>query len=150
MVRVGLMYKVGQGCDYDVGECVKWLQRAADLGDIYGIREIGLCYEFGEGFTKDKAKAREWYWLGKESGDFESYRLWLRSWLHWKAHWFYRKGTLSIRNNSEFYDPKLLFKYTEHQIRHYCDDIDIVHDYLYFIDYLFEEFDSVLDDFLYE
>jgi TPR repeat protein len=75
MVGVGLMYKIGQGCSSNFGECVKWLQRAADLGSRYGIWEIGLCYEFGEGFAKNKAKAREWYWLGKESGDFESYRL---------------------------------------------------------------------------
>jgi TPR repeat protein len=128
MVRVGLMYKIGQGCDSNLGECVKWLQRAADLGDRYGIREIGLCYEFGEGIARSKRKAREWYWLGKESGDFESYRLWLRIWLHSKAHWFYRKGTLSIRLNTEFYVPKLLFKYKDFQIRHYSDDLDIVHD----------------------
>jgi TPR repeat protein len=66
------MYKIGQGCDYDLGECVKWLQRAADLVDRYEIRKIGLCPEFGEGFAKNKAKAREWYWLGKESGDLRA------------------------------------------------------------------------------
>jgi TPR repeat protein len=150
MVRVGLMHKIGQGCTSNISECLKWLRRAADMGDRYGIREIGVCYEFGEGFARSKRKAHEWYWLGKESGDFESYRLWLRLWLHSKAHWFYRKGTLSIRQNTEFYVPKLLFKYKELQIRHYSDDLDVFHDYLYFIDYLFEEFDSVIDEFLYD
>jgi TPR repeat protein len=150
MVRVGLMYKIGQGCESNLGEAVMWLERAADLGDRYGIREIGLCYEFGEGFAKSKRKALEWYWFGCESGDFESYRLWLRIWLHSKSHWFYRKGTLSVRKNSEFYDPTQLFKYKQLQIRHYVDDLDIVHDYLYFVDYLFEDFESVLDDFLYK
>jgi TPR repeat protein len=29
MVCLGVMYKVGQGCDSNLGECVKWLQRAA-------------------------------------------------------------------------------------------------------------------------
>jgi TPR repeat protein len=148
MVHVGLLYKIGQGCQTNLGKCVRWLQRAADMGDVYGICEIGLCYEFGEGLPKSKKKAREWYWLGAESGDSESYRLWLRGWLHSKSHWFYRKGTLSVRQNTEFYDPKLLFKYKQYQIRHYPDDIDGFHDYLYWIDYLFEDFDSVIDEFL--
>jgi hypothetical protein len=120
------------------------------LGDKYGICEIGLWYEFGEGFAKNKAKVREWCWLGKESGDFESYRLWLHSWLHSKAHWFYRKTTLSIRNNNEFYDPKLLCKHKNIQIRHYSDNITLFHNYLYYIDYLFDDFDDIINDFLYE
>jgi TPR repeat protein len=130
---------------------VKWLQRAADLGDRYGICEIGLCYEFGEGVPKSKRKAREWYWLGKESGDFESYRLWLRSWLHSKAHWFYRKGTLSIRRNTEFYVPQLLFKYKQFYVRHYNDDdLNNYHYYLKFVDLIYDRYDSVIDHFLYK
>jgi hypothetical protein len=57
--------------------------------------------------------------------------------------------SLRPTENTEFYNPKFLFKYKHLQIRHYDDDLDVFHDYLYFIDYLFEEFDSVINDFLY-
>jgi hypothetical protein len=50
--------------------------------------------------------------------------------------------------NTEFSDPKLLFKYNEHEIRHYFDDFDYFHDFLSFIEYLFDVFDSVIDEFL--
>jgi hypothetical protein len=107
------------------------------------MREIGIYHELLEGVGKRKRKASSWYYLSTESGDFDS------------AVGFIRKLVGSTgkarfaRLNSEFYDQKLLIKCNDLKIRHYSDNLDVFHDYMYFINYLFAKFDSVLYNFLY-
>jgi TPR repeat protein len=57
----GWHYRDGIGLDRDEREALVWFQRAANLGNLWAMRNIGALYEHGQGVAKDCRKARDWY-----------------------------------------------------------------------------------------
>ena len=65
--RVGLCYATGRGVSEDKGEAMKWLRKAAELGQPNGQYLLGLFY------SKDKnyPEALKWYRKAAEQGEVD-------------------------------------------------------------------------------
>ena len=74
--KMALDYSLGRnGKPQDKREAVKWIRRAAELGDIESIMELAEDYDpkksdkLGEGITKDNLEAIFWYKKAAEQGN---------------------------------------------------------------------------------
>jgi TPR repeat protein len=52
----------------DENEKFKWLQKAAEQGNVNAQNSLGVCYDNGEGAEQDHKKAFEWYKKAAEQG----------------------------------------------------------------------------------
>jgi TPR repeat protein len=112
MAYFGVLCKSNQrGTNYDLGQCLYWISKSAEMGNVDGIREFGVLMEFGEGMAVDYTLAADWYWFGYECRDSKSYENWLRWFLRCGALWYTVKATTPFRQNIESYDYV-----TEHRI----------------------------------
>jgi TPR repeat protein len=112
MAYFGVLCKTDQrGTKYDLGQCLYWISKSAEMGNVDGIREFGILMEFGEGMAVDYTLAADWYWFGYECKDSKSYENWLRWFLRCGALWYTVKATTPFRQNIESYDYV-----TEHRI----------------------------------
>ena len=50
-------------------EALKWFQRAADNGSVYGQFRMGWAYSNGEGVAKDQKLAVSWYKKAADNGN---------------------------------------------------------------------------------
>ncbi len=67
MSLLGLLYENGRGGPRDAVVARSWYQKAADLGDIPGMRNLARAYERGIGGPPDPDQARQW--LAKANGE---------------------------------------------------------------------------------
>ena len=54
------MYYNGMGVTKDLEEAAKWMDRAAQQGNVSAMTGLGICYYYGHGVKRDKNKGREW------------------------------------------------------------------------------------------
>ena len=59
---------VGKNIRKDQKEALKWLQSAADDGDIRAAAALGACYAHGLGVAPNVELARRWYTIAAEGG----------------------------------------------------------------------------------
>ncbi len=57
------MYLRGEGVNQDYQKAVKWLQLAAEQGEIIAQNTLGFSYFHGMGVTQDYQEAAKWYRL---------------------------------------------------------------------------------------
>ena len=53
----------------DYTEAVRWIRKAAELGDAAAQYNLGWMYDNGEVVSQDKAEAVRWYRKAAEQGD---------------------------------------------------------------------------------
>ena len=53
-------------------KAIPLFQRAAELGDAFGQRNLGYCYENGLGITQNKEETVKWYREAAEQGDSDA------------------------------------------------------------------------------
>jgi TPR repeat protein len=68
-VKLGLMYRKGNGVPQDYAEAAIWYKKAAELGDAKGQVILGIAYSSGLGVPQDYAEAAKWYRKAAEQGD---------------------------------------------------------------------------------
>ncbi|PWU04580.1 MAG: hypothetical protein C5B51_16465 [Terriglobia bacterium] len=71
-LKLGEMYRDGEGVPQDSKEAAKWYRMAADQGDARAQYSLGLAYEKGKGVTQDGAEAVRWYHKAAENGNTEA------------------------------------------------------------------------------
>ena len=59
--RVAMAYKHGKGVEADLAQTVKWLKKAAKLGNSEAMFTLGQYSERGEGMRKSPKIAVRWY-----------------------------------------------------------------------------------------
>lgn len=50
-------------------EAVRWLEEAANQGEVNAMSELGVLYYYGRGVQKDYNKCNSWYQKGADEGD---------------------------------------------------------------------------------
>ena len=58
--QIGLAYLKGDGIPKNTTEGVRWLEQAANKGDVNATAFLGIIYYTGEDVRKDLAKAAHW------------------------------------------------------------------------------------------
>ena len=62
MVRIGCMYREGQGREgVNYAKAREWFERAAKLGDASAMNNLSMMYAVGDGVPKDPALSEEWF-----------------------------------------------------------------------------------------
>lgn len=67
-----MAYEDGKGVPRSLTESIKWLQRAAEQGDIGSQFALGSRYMAGKGVKQDNAEAVKWMKRAAEQGDYVS------------------------------------------------------------------------------
>ena len=62
------MYLKGRGVLKDTTEAIKWLELAAEQGNVPAQNNLGHIYLNSEGALKDFNKALKWYQLAAKEG----------------------------------------------------------------------------------
>ena len=57
------------GDENDKKEAIRLFERAHEMGNNMGSRNLGYCYALGMGVEQDKRKAAEWYTTSAEAGN---------------------------------------------------------------------------------
>jgi hypothetical protein len=68
-LRLGEMYKKGQGIPADMIEAIKWFRKAAEHGDADAQYEVGMACYSGLDVPKDLVEAYKWLSLGAAAGN---------------------------------------------------------------------------------
>src|SRR5262249_32110800 len=76
---------------YSKGECVakdeatalEWFRKAAEQGEVDGLRNLADSYQLGHGVARDQGEAMHWYEKAAEAGDAKS---------QYNVGWAYMKG----------------------------------------------------------
>lgn len=69
--QLGQAYFMGIGISKDYGEAYKWYQKAADQGNIKGLKGAGRCLFEGLGCEQDIPKAQEYFRIAINAGQTE-------------------------------------------------------------------------------
>jgi hypothetical protein len=64
-VRFGMLLQK----EKNSAEAVSWYRKAAQQGNVDGMRGVGSCYRDGEGVAGDGAEAMKWYRKASDQGD---------------------------------------------------------------------------------
>ena len=59
--QIGLFYYNGWGVQKNESEALKWFERAANHGNVYGMYNSGFFYREGRGTELDYVKAKEYF-----------------------------------------------------------------------------------------
>lgn len=65
---LGFAYENGSRVQQDLAEAVRWYQRAAALGNVYGQFLVAVAYARGKIVPQDVARAAHWYQKAAEQG----------------------------------------------------------------------------------
>jgi localization factor PodJL len=65
-------YLAGRGVNSDVGEAIRWFERAVGKGSAVAAFRLGMAFEKGLGVPKDRARARTNYVLAANSGHLKA------------------------------------------------------------------------------
>lgn len=68
MIRLGEMYRKGEGVPQDLSEAKMWYIRATEQGSSRGMFRLGELYLNGEGVERDYTVAAEYYRMAAEKG----------------------------------------------------------------------------------
>ena len=68
MVNTGYFYEKGMGVAIDLEKALYWYEKAANKGDIYGMRNTAIFYLDGKGCNVDKEKGMYWLTKAAEGG----------------------------------------------------------------------------------
>lgn len=71
-LRLGRLYEEGVGVKASVSKGFKWLELAADLGNLEAQYVCGKAYALGEGVDQDRKKAIVWLLEAAKKGDGKS------------------------------------------------------------------------------
>jgi len=85
-IKLGKMYRDGDGIEKDGDKAVEWLAKAANQGSTTAKFILGYMYKDGDGVPLNYSKAIEWFTLASEEGDLDSL-VWLGL-LHERGHGF--------------------------------------------------------------
>ena len=66
MLRIGYLYRDGNGVEQSYSKAKEWFEKAAENGEKTAMFWIGYLYEKGNGVEQSYSKAKEWY---KKSAD---------------------------------------------------------------------------------
>ena len=69
IIKLGEMYRYGEGVAQDIKEGVKWCRKAAEQGHERAQFLLGWMYQNGNGVAKDGKEAAKWF---RKAGDNES------------------------------------------------------------------------------
>ena len=72
--RLGAMFYLGEGTDWDYFAAVKWLQRAAKQGESDAYYDLSFCYYHGRGVRKDLIEAFKWMRLAEAADHLSAKR----------------------------------------------------------------------------
>ena len=72
---LGSKYIMGRGVPQSYAEALKWLRKAAEQGDTYGLKNLGNMAAYGFGMPRDYAVAHMYFMLAAELGDEEAAQL---------------------------------------------------------------------------
>ena len=62
MVRIGCMYRLGQGGEgVNFAKAKMWFERAAELGEPSAMNNLSMMYAVGDGVAKDPKLSEEWF-----------------------------------------------------------------------------------------
>ena len=67
-LRLGLMYREGNGVPKDDKQAVAWLSKAAEQGNMEAQENLGLSYAKGLGVDRDWVQADKWFSIAAASG----------------------------------------------------------------------------------
>lgn len=70
--EVGLYYDLGEYCEQNMEEAVKWYEKAADQGNFMANYNLAGCYFNGQGVEKDEDKAIYLYRRAADIGEVDS------------------------------------------------------------------------------
>jgi TPR repeat protein len=59
--ELGFLYRRGEGVRQDYAEAAKWLQLAANQGNVLAQSNLAFMYRDGEGVPQDLVKAHMWF-----------------------------------------------------------------------------------------
>lgn len=71
-VKLGCMYRDGDGVDKDGNKAVEWLTKAAEQGSSDAQCILGRMYSDGDGVVLSYSKALAWYTLAADQGDADA------------------------------------------------------------------------------
>lgn len=66
--QLGHCYRYGKGVKEDIGEAVRWTQKATDQGNPTAQTRMGIFYENDLGVERDASKAVSWYQKAARQG----------------------------------------------------------------------------------
>lgn len=69
LINLANLYEQGQGVERDLKQAIKWLRRAAELGDARGQYPLAMAYEKGLGVERDLFQVEYWLEKAAEKGD---------------------------------------------------------------------------------
>ena len=69
LIKIGFMYRRGEGVLQDSKKAILWFKKAADLGDSQAPEKIGDIYNQGIGVPQDHKKALYWYKKAADLGN---------------------------------------------------------------------------------
>ncbi|MCP4409187.1 MAG: sel1 repeat family protein [Gammaproteobacteria bacterium] len=67
-LRVGMMYRAGEGVPVDYAEAAKWYRRAAEQGHPKAQTNLAISYRLGRGVPQDHQQALDWYFRAARQG----------------------------------------------------------------------------------
>jgi len=67
-LRLGLMYREGNGVPKDDKQAVAWLSKAAEQGQVEAQENLGFSYAKGLGVERDWVQAGKWFSIAAASG----------------------------------------------------------------------------------
>ena len=70
--NVGAMLAMGQGVAQDCAEGARWLEMAAEQGDLFAQYNLATLYSRGQGVARDDTAAVRWYRRAAEAGHYPS------------------------------------------------------------------------------
>lgn len=68
-VKLGKMYKDGDGVKKSYPKAFKYFKEAAEKGDAEGMYWLGYCYRNGNGTSKDTEQAEHWWRQAADAGN---------------------------------------------------------------------------------
>ena len=72
-IKLGKMYRDGDGVEKDGASAVEWLTKAANQGSSTAKVDLGNIYAEGDCVPLSYSKALEWYTLAADEGDADSF-----------------------------------------------------------------------------
>ncbi len=70
--RIGKMFELGRGLNFDIIKALELYSFAASNGNVDSMREIGICYAKGKGISADINQAIAWLSKAADNADAEA------------------------------------------------------------------------------
>ena len=71
-LKLGVMYKNGEGVEVNYAEAAKWFRKATDQGNAEAQFNLGNMYKHGQGVEVNYAEAAKWFRKAADQGNAEA------------------------------------------------------------------------------